>query len=337
MLYPWNGNRWLQMNINARQVRKLIDEFGFPEGKVFKISTCISDAFFQPYSRSDIVDIRLRMGHILSNGEAVMRPVPIGEHLSTIDDWMKNQVPVILGARSELTVDPRSDHLIILLQPTRIVSRKRIERSIELVEKLLGESVLREKFEINPKCQLILHITGPTPKEHQEDLEKVLLAYKGAVSALPEKLADQIFLAFSVGNESHASFARKQFQPLTIETIYRMADAVVFPSETEGRGLPIIEASASGIPIICSQYQPGEVFDDVIGEGLPENLRIQYILFPEGKLHQAFLSDAANLLVHPGAIKDQISHNKSVVRARYSNASFMNQFERIINQLHKLD
>jgi glycosyltransferase involved in cell wall biosynthesis len=116
-----------------------------------------------------------------------------------------------------------------------------------------------------------------------------------------------------------------------------MADAVVFPSETEGRGLPIIEASASGIPIICSQYQPREVFDDVIGEGLPEDLRIQYTLFPDGKLHQSFISDVANLLVHPGAIKDQINHNKNVVRARYSNASFMNQFERIINQLHKLD
>ena len=62
-----------------------------------------------------------------------------------------------------------------------------------------------------------------------------------------------------------------------------MADAVVFPSETEGRGLPIIEASASGIPVICSQYRPREVFNDVIGESLPEEFRIRYTLFPGGK------------------------------------------------------
>ena len=68
-----------------------------------------------------------------------------------------------------------------------------------------------------------------------------------------------------------ASFADKQFEPLTIETIYRMADAVVFPSETEGRGLPIIEAAATGIPIICSHYLPREVFSDVVGEKLGEN------------------------------------------------------------------
>ncbi len=83
-------------------------------------------------------------------------------------------------------------------------------------------------------------------------------------------------------------FQKNSFEPLTIEAIYRMADAVVFPSETEGRGLPIIEASASGIPIICSQYRPREVFSDVIGEKLPKELRIQYTLFPEGRFHRLF-------------------------------------------------
>jgi glycosyltransferase involved in cell wall biosynthesis len=337
LLYPWNGNRWLQININARQTRKLINKFGFPEEKVFEISTCISDTFFEAYSKKDVIDIRLRMGHILSNGEAIMRPVPIADHLSRVDYWMKNQQPIILGARSGLSVDPRSDDLIILLQPTRIVSRKRIERNLELIENLFQKSALREKFRNNRNCQLILHITGPTPKEHQEDLEKVLFAYKETISALPEMLADRIFLAFSVGHETHASFSKNQFQPLTIETIYQMADAVVFPSETEGRGLPIIEASASGIPIICSQYRPREVFSGVIGEKLSEDLRIKYTLFPEGKFHQAFLSDVANLLIHPGAKQNLIIHNKKAVRARYCHASFNNKFERLLNQLYKLD
>ena len=42
MIYPWNGNRWLQVNINKRQSRRLINKFGFPEEKVFEISTCMS-------------------------------------------------------------------------------------------------------------------------------------------------------------------------------------------------------------------------------------------------------------------------------------------------------
>lgn len=337
LLYPWNGNKWLQVNINARQSRRLINEFGFPQEKVFDISTYIDDAFFEIYSKQDVIDVRLRMAHILSNGEAIMHPVPIAEHLPHIDSWMKNQQPIILGARPGLSVDPTSDDLIIMLQPTRIVGRKRIERDIELIGALFQKSSLKEEFENNLNRQLILHITGPAPKEHQADVEKVLFAYEKTMSTLPQTLADRIFLAFSVGQESHPSFANNRFPPLTIEAKYRMADVVLFPSETEGRGLPIIEASASGLPIICSQYRPREVFGDVIGEKLPEELQIRYILFPEGKLHEDFLSVVANLLLHPGSKQNMIVHNKEAVRARYSRASFRNTFGHLLEQLYKLN
>jgi len=337
LLYPWNGARWLQININRSQSRKLVTKFGFPEEKVFEISTCIADTFFEAYSKKDVIDIRLRMGHILSNGEAIMHPISIADHLSRIDEWMENQTPIILGARPDLSIDPKSDDLIIMIQPTRIVSRKRIERNLDLINALFRKSALKEEFQNNPNRQLILHITGPAPQEHQEDLEKVLFAYKETIRTLPEILANRIFLAFSVGHETHVSFTKNQFQPLTIETIYRMADAVVFPSETEGRGLPIIEASAIGIPIICSQYHPIDVFDDVIGETLPEELRIRYTLFPEGKFHKAILFDVANLLIHPGAKQSDITHNKEAVRARYCQASFTNNFKRLLNQFYELE
>jgi glycosyltransferase involved in cell wall biosynthesis len=335
-LYPWNGSRWIQANINARQSRKLTGKYKFPKKKVFEISTSISDAFFEPYSREDVLNIRLRMAHILSDGQELMHPDPVDDHLSGIDKWMKKQRPVILASRPGLSVAPDSDDLIILLQPTRVVSRKRIPRNFRLIGALLRESALKLEFEDNPNRQLILHITGPTPKEHQEDLVKVLRAYKKTVRSLPEHLAGRIFLAFSVGRESHASFAEKGFEPLTIESIYRMADAVLFPSETEGRGLPIIEASASGVPIVCSRYRPIDVFNDVIGEKLPEELRIRYTRFPGGKFHTAFLSEVANLLLDAGARQEVVHHNKKAVRARYSVETLKNNFDRLLRQLSKL-
>ncbi len=336
-LYPWNGSRWLQVNINARQSRKLITKFGFSEGKVFEVSTCLADTFFQEYSKKDVIDVRQRMGYILSTGEAIMRPVPIADHLSRVDQWMKNQQPIILGARSGLSVDPRSKDLIILLQPTRIVGRKRIYRNLELMDALFRRSGLRQEFETNPNRQLILHITGPTPKEHQKDLERILFAYQKTTSKLPESLADRIYLAFSVGHEGGPSQSNINIEPLTIESIYRMADVVVFPSKNEGRGLPIIEASASGIPIICSHYRPREVFSDVIGEELPEELQIRYTLFPEGKIQDAFAAEVANLLIQPGRKQSITSHNKEAVQARYSHSALKNKFERILHQLSKLD
>jgi glycosyltransferase involved in cell wall biosynthesis len=227
--------------------------------------------------------------------------------------------------------------LIVLLQPTRIVRRKRIERNLGLIAALLRSSALRQEFEDNPNRQLILHVTGPTPKEHQKDLERVLRAYRKAVRALPQMLADRIFIAFSVGHETHDSFSINQFQPLNIEAIYRMADVVVFPSETEGRGLPIIEASACGIPIICSHYRHKEVFSDVIGEKLAEEYQIRHTIFPEGRFSKDFLSIVAALLMHPDDQQDLITHNRAAVRARYSQASFQNSFQQLLEQLCKLD
>jgi len=336
-LFPWNGSRWLQANINAYQSRKLVNNFGFPKEKVFEISTSVADTFFELYDKKDVFDIRLRMGHILSHGQAIMRPVAIADHLSRVEYWMKNQQPIILGAHAGLSVNPRSDDLIILLQPTRIISRKRIERNFELIQQLFQKSALQEEFRENRNYQLILHISGPTPIEHQEALQKILFAYQETINGLPEMLANRIFLAFSAGHETHASFSKNKFQPLTIEAIYRMADVVVFPSEAEGRVLPIIEASASGIPSSCSQYRHKDVFSDVIGEKLAEDLRIKYILFPEGEFNQTVLSDIANLLIHPGTKQTNIIHNREAVRARYSYIALKHGFERLLIKLYNLD
>jgi len=336
MLYPWNGRRWLQVNINKRQSRRLIGKFGFPEEKVFEISTSMSDSFFETYSKKDVISIRQRMGYILSNGEKIMHPVPIDDHKSGIDLWIKNQQPIILGSRPGLSVDPKSEDLIILLQPTRIVSRKRIERNFKLIRSLFQRTRLKDEFRKNTNRQLILHITGPTPIEHQEDLEKVLYSYEKTIRVLSEGVADRIFLAFSAGNDNHSCFSEKQLEPLTIETIYRMADVVLFPSETEGRGLPIIEAAAAGIPIICSQYRPKEVFREVVGDKLPEELRIKFILFPERKFQRAFLSRVAELIIDDEIREHVILHNKNAVRARYGQEPFKIKFKQMLIHLSNL-
>ena len=292
--------------------------------------------FFEDKNEQAVKYARLRMGHILSDGKSIIHPVPLADHLTGIVQWMKNQQPVVLGAQHGLSIDPLSDDLICMLQPTRVIARKRIERNLALIDALLRQSPLREEFDSNPDTQLILHITGPTPEEHQADLEKVLLAYQKVIESFPKYISNRIFVAFSAGHEDHPSFAQNQFEPLTIESIYRIADVLVFPSETEGRGLPIIEASASGIPIICSRYHPNEVFDDVVGAGLAEELRIRYALFPEGKFKKEFLNEIANLLLYPEASHKLIKHNQEAVQARYSRKSFRKHLKRLLGHTHNL-
>ena len=75
----------------------------------------------------------------------------------------------------------------------------------------------------------------------------------------------------------------------------------------------------------------------MIGERLPEELRIKYTLFPEGKFHRAFLSDVADLLINSEAQKHDILHNKEAVRTRYNYATLKIKFKRLLNQLYELD
>ncbi|MBN2556471.1 MAG: glycosyltransferase family 4 protein [Anaerolineales bacterium] len=334
-LYPWKGQRWIQVNINHPQSRALIEKRHFDAGEVFELSTSISNTFLESYSSEDVRSTRLRMAHILSNGSALLHPAPVAEHLAGLGTWMHHQEPCILGARSGLCLDPVSPALIYLLQPTRVIARKRIEKDIELLRALLKHKPFREAFDSNPDHKILLQVTGPTPIEHQADLEAVLQAFLSMIDSLPNAISDRLFLAFSVGNEHHPCFQKLGFERLRIEDIYRMATAVVFPSETEGRGLPIIEASASRIPLICSRYQPEEVFAGVVGEELREELQIRYTLFPEGDFTPAFLDEVTQLLLHPDQIQAQMDHNQQAVRERYSAAVMKTSFENLLHRLYE--
>ncbi len=329
-LYPWNGDLWLQVNINRLQSAHLTDVDGFASERVTELSTAISEKFFEPFGRPEVLSVRRRMALILADGASVPATVALADHQNKLADWMQQQNPVLLGRRAGVEFDPTAAGLIVLLQPTRIIARKRIERDLHLLGALFGHEVFREAFSKDDRT-LQLHITGPVPIEHQADLETVLDAFGDVVNALPAALADRVFLSFSVGNEDHESFAAHGFERLTIEDIYRMANAVVFPSETEGRGLPIVEASACGVPIICSRYKPEPVFADVVGEDRLGHEQIHTIHFPEGAFSESFLDDISSLLLTPSANEAGRAHNRAAVRNRYSRERLQATFAALID------
>ncbi len=329
-LYPWNGDRWLQVNINRLQSAHLTDVDGFVPERVSELSTAISEKFFEPFGRPEVLSVRRRMALILADGNSVLATVALADHLAGLGDWMQQQNPVLLGHRAGVELNPTAEGLIVLLQPTRIIARKRIERDLHLLQALFGHEAFREAF-TTEDLTLQLHITGPVPIEHQADIETVLNAFGDVVNALPAALADRVFLSFSVGNEDHESFAAYGFERLTIEDIYRMADAVVFPSETEGRGLPIVEASACGVPIICSRYKPEQVFADVVGEDRPEHEQIHTIHFPEDSFSESFLDEISSILLMPSANEEARAQNKAAVRNRYSRDRLQATFAALID------
>ncbi len=50
-LYPWQGRRWLQVNINKRQSERLVNKYGIPSKRVFEISTCVGSKLFDELHR----------------------------------------------------------------------------------------------------------------------------------------------------------------------------------------------------------------------------------------------------------------------------------------------
>jgi glycosyltransferase involved in cell wall biosynthesis len=330
-LYPWNGRRWLQVNINATQSENLVGLFGFSEGRVYEITTSVGDKLFEDYTDEDVKSARLRMAKILSGGQAQIHPFALDAHLEGLHEWMEEQSPRVIGARAGLTLDVTADGIIYLLQPTRVIARKRIEKGVELILALL-QGPMKADFEHNNHRQLVLHVTGPTPLEHQADLETIFHAYGNLIDELPTGIAERVFLAFSAGHETHPSFDEYDFPDLNIVDIYRLATVILFPSEIEGRGLPIIESGAVGIPIICSRYRPTDVFANVIGEDLPKEERIRYFPFPENEFSEEFLDQVAGLLLHPEEFTKWRDHNRHAIRSRYSEAALRIAFQQLIER-----
>jgi glycosyltransferase involved in cell wall biosynthesis len=332
-ILPWNGTAWLQVNINRRQSETLVTRCDFDQARVREVGTGVEDAFFAECTTEEKYAKRKSMAYILSDGNPVINPVHVNAHLADLGNWMRKQVPVMCGAVEGLELDIATPSALYLLQPTRIIGRKRIERNWQLIGALMQYGPFREVFERDPNRTLSLHITGPVPIEHQADLAKILNTYKEVVSSLPSDIASRLFQAFSVGHEDHPALAENHLDRLHIQDIFWLADAVVFPSESEGRGLPIVESSAAGVPIVCSRYQPEAVFAGVVGEHLDEKLRIHYTLFPEGDFSDATLQEVTDILFFPERMADRIAHNRAAVAERYSMKALEDTFEGFLETL----
>ena len=314
-LFPWNGRRWIQVNINPLQSTRLVEQEGFAADRVFLIGTSIEDAFFAPCPRAERRRLRHRMTRILADGYGIATPTPVARFAARTEEWMRNQTPVVCALSGAAPLDVAADDVLVLLQPTRVVGRKQIARNWDLIGALLAKgSPLAREFARRKSLRLVLHVTGPVPVEHGLYLEEVLESFVETASHLPPSIGRRMYQSFSVGHQGHRTLRKG----LEIADIYRMSDMVLFPSETEGRGLPIPEAAAAGLPIVCRRYDPLPVFEEVVGEHGPDEERIRYVEFPAGDFDTDMLEELSAMLLDPSAFADRVRRNREAVRSRYT-------------------
>lgn len=131
--------------------------------------------------------------------------------------------------RQDLGLSPEDK---LILQPTRVVPRKGIEHSINLIHRLN-----------DPQCKLVVsHPAGDEGSEYQYQLQE--LAKSMGVEI--------IFFGDRVNYRRRISCAGKKIYILS--DIYQQADLVVYPSIYEGFGNALLEAFYFKKPIVINSY-----------------------------------------------------------------------------------
>jgi hypothetical protein len=70
----------------------------------------------------------------------------------------------------------------------------------------------------------------------------------------------------------------------------------------------------------------------VIGEDLPKEHRIRYLLFPEGEFSEEFLGQVTDLLLRAEATTKWRDHNRDVIRLRFSEAALRASFQHLLDR-----
>ena len=186
--------------------------------------------------------------------------------------------------REELDI---ADDQKLILQPTRIVPRKRIERSMELVRQLGCD-----------RCRLVItHAAG----DEGHDYEEYLRNYADMTDV------EAIFASDIVDQERGKTDDGQQIYSLA--DAYCAADLVSYPSQVEGFGNAFLEAIFYKKPIVMSSY---EIFQtDIQPKGFDVVTFDQFIT-PETVEH-------ASRILHDGAeAAEMVEHNFQLGKRYYS-------------------
>ncbi|MFN0073935.1 MAG: glycosyltransferase [Chloroflexota bacterium] len=135
-----------------------------------------------------------------------------------------------------------------LLLPARITRRKNIELAIRIVAELKAAG-----------ARPLLLVTGPPGPHNPRSID-----YVDELDALAESLAitDNLVLLHRLWRTASRRWSASDTM---MRELYRVADALMFPSAQEGFGIPVLEAGLARLPAFCADIQP---FRDIAGPNL---------------------------------------------------------------------
>ena len=333
MIYPWMARTWVSANINRHQSARLVGGFGHNPANVAELGTAVDTARFAPLNRPRRNEVMRQISLLLTGSRARLAAQSVADVLDGDPLAADRPRPVLLAARPLRGVDFIHDN-IILLQPTRIINRKRIETNFRIISRLLAEPDFADALHKMPNLKLTLFVSGPVAGGHEAYFRRLLRDFGRSVSRLPETVRDRVFLALLFSGVDYPEFRDRFDDPCTIADLYGIASLVMLPSETEGRGLPIIESAASGVPIMSRRYDPQTVFAEVIGEHLARSERLEVISYRD-RITTRVIECIKEHLLTPLRFAPAGVHNRHVAEDRFGMESLAADMERCFRQLHR--
>ena len=332
VLFPWESRSWMNVNINQQQSRHIIEINGLNPANVDEINTAIDMEKYGTFSQEDRNRTLNQIAVLLSGYKKELEIHNPSDVISCNLVPIESPEPILIGTPRIASHDFLSAH-IIFLHPTRVITRKRIETDFLLVRKLFEHETFTNKFEDNSRLNLTILVTGPIAVGHYKYFLRLLKCFSELQKALKTGFGERVFMGFMFGHFDKKEFKCRFGKYIDMPEIYNVASLVLLPSLTEGRGLPIIEAAASGVPIFCRRYQPENVYAETIGEQLGEEYRFRVLEFLDDDIPETIVEKAAKRIFYPRDFIEDVEHNKGVVQKRFS---FENIERNLKNVLYKL-
>jgi glycosyltransferase involved in cell wall biosynthesis len=174
-----------------------------------------------------------------------------------------------------------------ILQPTRVVARKWIERSIEIVRHL----------DVNDRVLVISHATGDEGDDYYSRILEYAKDMGVTIASLDHLIA------------SKHQIAENDEKLYSIRDIYQTADLVTYPSGYEGFGNAFLEALYFKRPIVVNRYSiyvadiEPKGFDVIVMDGFVTSKTIE-------KIHE--------VLDNPNRLQEMVEKNYRLARKSFS-------------------
>jgi glycosyltransferase involved in cell wall biosynthesis len=329
MLFPWESPRWIHVNINKEQTEYLVSKKGINPANILEIGTAVDTEIYKNIDKRKKIDAFFQFQKILSRYKEKLIVYSVDDVISNNLVDPLNPMPILIGSKTRPFNKFIAEN-IIFLQPTRIISRKRIEVAFRLLVKMLEKKEFRERMEKTRNLKITILVTGPIASGQYEYFIKLLGRFQNLLGEMRGALKEKIFLAFLFSELDKESFKNRFDSPSGIPELYNIASLVLLPSKTEGRGLPIIESTACGTPIFVRQYAPRNVYEEVIGTHLPEANRLKVIEYDGKNIKRKDVELIIERVLFPHKFTGEVNHNRTAVLRRFSLEALNNNLKDVL-------